>query len=881
VRLVHFRAANEGEESRVTTMAELQDTRGSEAKVWWRRLHRALMPDYNRQTTAYWWITVLVGGAVLAHALHQLSALSLLDLAEVGAATAIAVLAGFFPFRVPRSKNSFTAGEVVIFLLLLLQGPAAATLAAAGEGLVGSWRTSKRWTSRIISPATASIAMLGAGAALQAATTFFQSLGLPNAAVLLLAMTSSALVYFLINTALITAVPFLKRGEWPTPAEMFGFGWVGISVVGSAPVACLLLLAYQQAGIVVLMVALPMAAMLLTTLHYFFRQQQANEAMRKHHRDAIAREAQLGARHVRELEASERRFHSAFTRASIGMALVSPAGRVVQANEALRSLLGLGSYESISQRLITDFVDAADVALLDARLARLNAKQVDSFSVELQLRHDEGDVVWAAVHGSFISDIESASPSLILQVQDVTARREAEARLQYIAFHDSLTGLPNRRRFQDDLEQALALAQAEPARHFSLMFLDFDRFKLVNDSLGHAIGDEFLIAVARRIQQSVRPKDIVARLGGDEFAILTVDTGPEGYAVTLAERLLAVLGRPFRIAGTDIKTSASIGITFSSLGYVTPSDMLRDADAAMYKAKVNGRARYAIFDTLLQAEVSHRGRLELDLRSALAAGEISVAYQPIFDLELRRITGFEALARWNHPELGPISPLSFIAIAEEAGLIIPLTDFMLRSACRQLREWHLLDDSLSELSIHVNVSGNDIAHRGLPGRVSAAIEEAQLQPRHLTLELTGNILIERLEAALPTLNELRAFGVGLSLDDFGSGDSSLRCLSALPVTSLKIDRGFVQKLQRGSGAVAVLRAIVSLGASLGKSIIAEGIESAEQMEQLRLLGCRAGQGYHLARPLAAELIGRMLAASISSARLPQGRERVSAGSHIH
>ena len=863
-------------------MAELQDKVSSETRVWWRRLHQALMPDYNRQTMAYWWITVLIGGAVLAHALHELSALSLLDLAEVGAATAIAVLAGFFPFRVPRSKNSFTAGEVVIFLLLLLQGPAAATLAAAGEGLVGSWRTSKRWTSRIISPATASIAMFGAGAALQAATGFLQSLGLPNAAVLLLAMTGSALVYFLINTALITAVPFLKRGEWPTPAEMFGnFGWVGISVVGSAPVACLLLLAYQQAGIAVLMVAVPMAAMLLTTLHYFFRQQQANEAMRKHHRDAIEREAQLGARHVRELEASERRFHSAFTHASIGMALVSPAGRVVQANEALRSLLGLGSYESIAQRLITDFVDAADVALLNARLARLNAKQVDSFSVELQLRHDEGDVVWAAVHGSFISDIESASPSLILQVQDVTARREAEARLQHIAFHDSLTGLPNRRRFQDDLQQALALAQAEPARHFSLMFLDFDRFKLVNDSLGHAIGDEFLIAVARRIQQSVRPKDIVARLGGDEFAILTDDTGPERYAVTLAERLLAVLSRPFRIAGTDIKTSASIGITFSSLGYVTPSDMLRDADAAMYKAKVNGRARYAIFDTLLQAEVSHRGRLERDLRNALAAGDLSVAYQPIFDLESRRITGFEALARWNHPELGAISPLSFIAIAEEAGLIIPLTDFMLRSACRQLREWHLLDDSLSELSIHVNVSGNDIAHRGLLGRVSAAIEEAQLQPRHLTLELTENILIERLEAALPTLNELRAFGVGLSLDDFGSGYSSLRHLSALPVSSLKIDRGFVRKLQRGSGEAAVLRAIVLLGASLGKSIIAEGIESAEQMEQLRLLGCRVGQGYHLARPLAAELIGRMLAASNSSACLPQARERVSAGSHIH
>jgi len=866
--------------------AEQQDKTSPEAgpaaSVWWQRLHRTLMPDYNRQLVAYWWITALVGAAVLAHALHAVSALSLRDLAEVAAATAIAVGAGFFPFRVPRSKHSFTAGEVVIFLLLLLQGPAAATLAAAGEGLVGSWRTSKRWTSRIISPATASIAMLCAGAALQAATTFFRAFGLAPAAVLLLAMTCSALLYFLINTALITAVPYLKRGKWPTAAEMFGnFGWVGISVVGSAPVACLMFLAYQQAGAAVLIVAVPMAAMLVTTLHYFFRQQQANEAMRKNHLDAIEREAQLGARHVRELEASERRFHDAFTHASIGMALVSPAGRVLQVNEALRSLLGLGSYESIAQRLISDFVFAADVALLNDGLAELNAEQVESFSVELQLRHGEGDVVWAAVHGSLISGIESGSPSLILQVVDVTARHEAEARLQHIAFHDSLTGLPNRRRFQEDLERAIALAKADPAHRFSLMFLDFDYFKLINDSLGHAIGDEFLIAVSRRIEQSVRPNDVVARLGGDEFAILTDDTAGQDYAVTLAERLLDVLRRPLRVAGNDVETSVSIGITFSSLCYDAPSAMLRDADAAMYKAKVNGRARYALFDTLLRAEVSHRERLERDLRSALAAGELSLAYQPIFDLASRRITGFEALARWNHRELGAISPLSFIAIAEEAGLIVPLTDFMLRSACRQLREWQLLDDSLAELSIHVNVSGSDIAHPGLLGRVKAAIEEAQLQPRHLTLELTENILVERFEAALPTLSGLRAFGVGLSLDDFGTGYSSLRHLSALPVSTLKIDRRFVRELQRDSSEVAVLRAIVLLAASLGKSIIAEGIESAEQMEQLRLLGCPAGQGHHLARPLPSGLIGKLLVGSLGNARGRRAAERVSVEMQIH
>ncbi len=244
--------------------------------------------------------------------------------------------------------------------------------------------------------------------------------------------------------------------------------------------------------------------------------------------------------------------------------------------------------------------------MLNDRLMQLNSHQVVSFTVELRLRHREGLEVWAAVHGSLFSEVDSTSPCLILQVQDITARRQAEAGLHHIAFHDSLTGLPNRRRFHEHLVQALARVQTEPQRQFGLMFLDFDRFKLINDSLGHAVGDEFLIAVAGRIQHQVRPGDIVARLGGDEFAILAEDLNDQRYAVTLADRLLEALRQPFQIAGTEITTSASIGITFSGMGYATPADMLRDADTAMYKAKTSGKARYALFDTALHTEVSQR-----------------------------------------------------------------------------------------------------------------------------------------------------------------------------------------------------------------------------------------------------------------------------------
>ncbi len=817
------------------------------------------MPDYNRKAALYWWTMVLLGAVILLHTLRTLLALPPADLLQVGAGAAIAMLAGFFPVRVPRSKNSFAAGEIFIFLLLLLHGPAAATLAAAGEGLIGSWRTSKRWTSRIASPAMACVAMFSVGTLLHALIGSSRTLGWYSAGLLLVATMLCAVLYFLLNTILITAVPYLKRNQWPELREMFGnFGWVGVTYAGSASIACLLFLTFQQSGLGVLMAAAPIIAMLLSTLHYFFRQQESDEAARKSRLEAVEREAELAAHHVRALEVSERRFHSAFTHASIGMALVSFDARVLQVNAALCTLLGVDDPKAVTHHPFSDFIDTEHAALLNDRLMQLNSQQVASFTVELRLRHREGLEVWAAVHGSLFSEIDSTSPCLILQVQDVTGRRQAEAGLHHIAFHDSLTGLPNRRLFNDLLTQALARVQTEPQRHFGLMFLDFDRFKLINDSLGHAVGDEFLIAVARRIQHQVRPNDVVARLGGDEFAILAEDLGNQSYCVSLADRLLEALRQPVQIAGTEITTSASVGITFSGMGYATPADMLRDADTAMYKAKTAGKARYALFDTALHTEVSHRLRLEGDLRRALAAGQLSVAYQPLFDLNSGRITGFEALARWDHPELGLVSPLTFIGVAEDAGLMVPLTDFMLRSACRQLHEWQQAHACHAALNMHVNVSGNDIAHPAFVARVTAALVDARLQPQYLTLELTENILMKRLEAALPMLKELRRLGVCLSVDDFGTGYSSLQHLSSLPVNSLKIDRAFIAALHNGSNEAAVVRAVIMLGKSLGKAIIAEGIETEDQLDQLRQMGCESGQGYHLSRPLASPAIEALL-----------------------
>ena len=824
----------------------------------WARLHGALMPDYNRKATVYWWTMVAIGLMTLLHCAGQVAQLPRVALLQVLAGAAIATFAGFFPVRIPRSKNSFAAGEIFIFLVLLLHGPAAASLAAAGEALVGSWRTSKRWTSRIASPAMAVVSMFLAGSLLQMGVDMLRSRGWYNDGLLMTAAMLFSLAYFVLNTLLATLVIHLKRNQPMVLREVVSnFGWVAMAYAGSASVAGLLFLTVGQSGPGVLMAVVPIVGMLLTTLHFFFRQQEADEAMRRGRVEAAEREAAQSALHVQALEVSEQRFHSAFTHASIGMALVSADGQVRQVNRALIGLLGADENAMVGQPLEALFHEG-DAETFASLLARVQRREVDAINAELRCRHSDGSDVWVALDGSFFDNPSAEASSLIVQMQDITARRSAEARLQHIAFHDSLTGLPNRSRFHEHMARAIERVKADPQRRFAVMFLDFDRFKLINDSMGHSAGDAFLIQVARRIRDNVRPGDVVARLGGDEFAVLCEDLEREAHAVTLAERLQLVLGEPLQISGTEISTSASIGITFSTIGYQLPEEVLRDADIAMYRAKAAGKARHALFDAGLHQQVTDRVRLEGELRRAVEAGHLSVAYQPLFNLASGKLTGFEALARWQHPVQGLISPAVFIPIAEETALIGPLTDFILDSACRQLKLWQSRSAAFAGLSIQVNVSGNDIAHSAFAQRVTRAIVAARLQPNHLTLELTENVLMDRVDGAVDTLTRLRDLGVGLSIDDFGTGYSSLSYLSTLPIDSLKIDASFVRGMRNGSKEAEVVRAIVTLGASLGKSVIAEGIETESQFDQLRGMGCESGQGYHLSRPLAVENVELLL-----------------------
>jgi len=829
----------------------------------WRRLHQALMPDYNRKAAAYWWTMVLLGGAVIALSINTVASWGSGKILQALAGVLIATLAGLFPLRIPRSKNSFAAGEIYIFLLLAIHGPAPAALAAACEAGLGAFRTSKRWTSRIFTPAMAALSLFACGCLFQAMVRLLHSVGWLNPGAFIALLMGLGAVYAVANSVLVSAVLKLKRNE---PLSMQNWvsdwGWVGLTFVATGALAGLLFLTFEKFGVSVLVVSVPMLALFLAALHYFFAQQSASEREQAARVEAAERVALQAAKHARELQHSDQRFESAFTHAAIGMALVSTEGSVRQANRALAALLGC-DVGRIAGHEFRDFVFEDDAPLLQERLDRVIAREIESFSLELRCRDLQQRDIWVSLHCGFFADPSATEPCLIFQVHDVTARRRAETHLQHVAYHDSLTGLANRSRFNECLLHALQDQRDDPSRRFAVMYLDFDRFKLINDSLGHGAGDEFLLKVARRLREHVRPSDVLARLGGDEFAILTSHIGDTDHAIALAERLQQTLRKPLLIAGKEISTSASIGITFSDIGYRTPEEVLRDADLAMYKAKAKGKAQYALFDSSLHRVASEQLSLEMDLRRAIGSGGLSVVYQPIYLLAPRRLVAFEALVRWHHPQRGLISPSVFIPLAEEAGLIESVGEWVLDQACAQLSQWHQQYPQMSRVGLHVNASSLEFASPTFPQRVSQTLERYALRPSFLVLEITENALMDRMELAAGTMAQLRQLGVGLSIDDFGTGYSSLSYLSVLPINSLKIDRSFVSRLQGSAESSEIVRAILTLGLSLGKQVIAEGIETEAQLNCLEALGCGHGQGYLLAEPLAPRQVASLLSECVA------------------
>ncbi|MBX6341651.1 MAG: EAL domain-containing protein, partial [Thermomicrobiaceae bacterium] len=564
----------------------------------------------------------------------------------------------------------------------------------------------------------------------------------------------------------------------------------------------------------------------------------------------------------RRAEDALRKYRAALDAAADMVVITDRHGRVEYVNPAFTRQTGYAPEEVRGRHML-------DVIAVDGEAAILEmAEAIRSGGVwqgELRGRRKDGSEYWEEVRVAPVRDPGGGVSRLVAVRHDITDRKVLLEELTRQAFYDALTRLPNRALFMDRLEHALAVRRG-PDHQIAILFLDLDRFKVINDSLGHAVGDQLLVAVGERLRSFVRGGDTVARLGGDEFIVLLEEIRTEREATLIARRIIQGLRRPFDLAGREARVTPSIGIVLGTPGSDVPGELLRDADIALYQAKAQGRSRYVVFDTSMRQRVSQRLDLEIGLQRAIERGELAIHYQPIVGLSDGAISSIEALVRWRHPERGLLTPKDFVSVAEETGLIVPIGRWVLEESCRQLRAWHEAHPSDRRQRVTVNLSARQLQQPDLIDWIAGTLARVGLDPDCLKLEITESVVMEDVAATAEILAELRGLGVRIAIDDFGTGYSSLSYLTRLPADTLKIDRSFVRSLGEDERNLAVVRAVTSLAHSLGMEVTAEGIETSEQIARLREIGCDRGQGYYFSRPLPAPAMARLL-----SGRRKRGR----------
>ena len=555
------------------------------------------------------------------------------------------------------------------------------------------------------------------------------------------------------------------------------------------------------------------------------------------------------------LRASEERFRALVQHAADVILVLEPDGTVRHVSPAVQAVLGYEPDRLVGTRgwgLVHEG-DAQSAQVFHAELL----EQRGSRSVELRWQHRDGSWRWLEVKGTNLLH-QAGVRGIVLNARDISRHKSLEAQLVQRALHDQLTGLPNRMLFMDRLEQALERS-ARRGKFAAVLFLDLDRFKLVNDNLGHDHGDQLLVQVAERLRGCLRRVDTIARIGGDEFTVLLEDVGVSADAALVAERIIEAFRGSFRIENQEIFVGASIGIALGGRDQgTTAQGLLRNADIAMYRAKANGRACFEVFKSSMRETVKGRLKMETELRRALDRGELRLHYQPQVDLRSSRIVGLEALVRWEHPERGLVPPGSFIPIAEETGLILPIGRWVLETACRQASLWRADAEIGLDLVMAVNLSPRQFRHPRLVQDVGQVLAESGLDASGLEVEITEGTAMGDADATVKTLEHLKAIGIRLAIDDFGTGYSSLGYLKRFPIDVLKVDRSFVAGLPANRGDAAIVRAVVGLTRALGLKAVAEGVETAEQLAELRELGCDQGQGYFFGRPTATEVADVML-----------------------
>ncbi len=549
-----------------------------------------------------------------------------------------------------------------------------------------------------------------------------------------------------------------------------------------------------------------------------------------------------------ELRSSEVKYRTIFENTGAATIIIEKDMRISLANSQFVAMSGFSRREIQNRKSWLDFIDEkghrkffGDEAPSTGALSIVAGKHVGCQFIDKLDNHKDVLITFASI---------PETDSSLASFTDISELKEAERQIYFQAFHDTLTRFPNRALFVEHLAMAIKRSRRRPDYHFAVIYLDIDRFKLVNDSLGHSAGDDLLVAFAECIRESLREIDILARLGGDEFVILLEDIEAGDYALAIAERLQVALRKPFRIHGKEVFASASFGVVLNTQDYELPEAIIRDADAAMYHAKESGRSQVKLFDRKLHEKALHQLQQETDLRNAINKSQFENHYQPIVRLDTASIVGFEALIRWPHPQLGMVYPGAFISTAEEIGLIIPITRYALEQACRDLQDWQWILAGELELTVSVNISSRHFLQPSLLNDLKDALDASALPPHLLKLEITETALMVDSDETMRLAQRLKEFGIRLVIDDFGTGYSSLSYLQRLPIDTLKIDRSFISKiLEKPEGNRNIVEAIVSLAHKLGMTVVAEGIETPEQYAILLDMACELGQGYLFSPPI--------------------------------
>ena len=567
---------------------------------------------------------------------------------------------------------------------------------------------------------------------------------------------------------------------------------------------------------------------------------------------------------TKELHESEVLYRTIFENTGAATIIIQEDMTISLANSVFANISGFAKGEIELKKSFSDFLnEKSNRTILNDEGYLNNEENIECKFIDKE--REEKDILLTI---TTIPGTENHVASLT----DISELKEAERQISHQAFHDTLTNLPNRTLFMEHLNMAIKRGKRRPDYHFAVLYLDIDRFKLVNDSLGHIVGDNLLNAFAERIRDSLRDIDTLARLGGDEFIILLEDIETEDYARIVAERLQQALKRPFMVSSKEVYALASFGVVLNTKDYDRSEDIMRDADAAMYHAKEKGRAQYKVFDKKLHEKALHLLQRETDLRKAIHRQEFVNHYQPIVSLKTRSLVGFESLIRWNHPQLGLIYPDSFISIAEETGLIIPITRLLLQEACRDLKSWQRQIQDQQKLTMNINISSKHFLLPSLLNDIKEVLDSIGLPPDHLKLEITETALMEDVEETVRHVNRLRDYGLEIVIDDFGTGYSSLSYLQRLPIDTLKVDRSFVSRIQNApDGNRNIVEAVISLAHRLDMLVVAEGVENLEQHTILLNMGCQFGQGYLFSKPLPKDKIDALITEMLKFSRRNPGQ----------